>query len=201
MRRAVLKATTVLPVLGMLIPLTWGLATPGYSSISQQLSELEHLSGLPALATRAGALLSGLSIIAFAAVLLAHKPRPMLFSGLTAGVFGISMMSNGLFVMGSPLHGLYAIGLTCILAPACFAAERPQGERPDQISLVAASLTLLYMWGVVTGLDPAGFHGLTQRLSIVPIFGWFSYASLALLASPPVARTLSARGNMRRPRP
>jgi hypothetical protein len=117
-----------------------GLLTPGYSSIGQHMSELEMLGGWTAAATRAGAMISGVAILAFALALVLHKPGRMPFTAFLAMVFGISMISNGVFTMGSPLHGLYAIGLTIILVPASFAAERrydPEDNPPDHLSLLA----------------------------------------------------------------
>jgi len=61
----------------------------------------------------------------------------MPFTAVAAFVFGASMISNAVFTMGSPLHGLYAIGLSVILAPAFFAAE--ERNSLDRISLLAAN--------------------------------------------------------------
>jgi hypothetical protein len=35
----------------------------------------------------------------------------------------------------------------------------------------------------MTGLEPAATKGLTQRLITIPMFGWFGYASIRLLAN------------------
>jgi len=164
--------------------MAFGFIQPGYSSISQHMSELEVLHWPAEMATRIGALLSGLSIVGFGIALVLEKHARMPFTAGAAVVFGASMMSNGIFVMGSPLHGFYAIGLSVVLIPAFFAAEFPRNagtERPDMLSLVASVLVLAYMWLLMTGLDPAATRGLTQRLAVLPMFGWFSYASVKLL--------------------
>jgi hypothetical protein len=181
MSRILLKLSSVLPWLGMLVPMAAGWLVPGYSSVGQHMSELELVGGAAAWATRAGALLAGLAIIGFGVALLLRAPR-MPFTAAAALVFGLSMASNGVFTMGSPLHGLYAVGMSVILVPALFAAESPDAAgRKDWLSLSAAGLNLLYMWALLTKLDPAAIHGLTQRLACVPMFGWFGYASLRLL--------------------
>ena len=108
----------------------------------------------------------------------------MPFTAVAAIVFGVSIMSNGIFVVGSSLHGLHAVGLSVILIPAFFAAEYPKGSgviAPDRLSLAASVLILIYMWLLMTGLDPAAARGLTQRLAILPMFGWFYYASRRLV--------------------
>ena len=188
--RTLLILSAIFAPVGMLIPMAFGFCQPGYSSISQHMSELEAIPGAAAQATRIGAFGSGLSIAAFGIALLLTKTSRMPFTAVAALVFGASIMSNGIFMVGSPLHGLYAIGLTCILAPAFFAAEYPyrsDGERPDKISLTASVLVLIYMWLLMTGLDPAPIRGLTQRVAVLPIFGWYSYASIKLLGHRPNA--------------
>ena len=188
MKRVLLKLTAIGAPSGILLPMVWGWFEPGYASLSQQMSELELLHGSAALATRAGALICGLSLAAFALALLLSKSGRMPFTAASALVFGVSMMSNGVFVMGGPLHGLYGIGLACVLTPAFFAAEFPRNadtQNRDRLSLLAAVLCLVYMWLLVTGLDPAAGRGLTQRLASTPLFGWYSYAALKLLAYGP----------------
>jgi Protein of unknown function (DUF998) len=187
LRRVLLKLSAVLPLLGMLIPMVFGFFQPGYSSISQHMSELEALHGSVAMATRVGSLATGLSIVFFSVALLWEKSSRMPFTAAAALVFGASMMSNGIFVFGSPLHGLHAIGLSSILVPAFFAAEYPRTSgalSTDRLSLIASALILIYMWLLMTGLDPAATRGLTQRLAVVPLFGWYTYASIKMLRMP-----------------
>ena len=185
MTRSLLKLSAIFTPLGILVPMVSGVLTPGYSSIRQQMSELEMLGGLANVATRTGSIVSGVAILAFALALVLQKPTRMPFTAFLASFFGINMISNGIFMMGGPLHGLYGIGLTIILVPASFAAERrhdPHDRQTDQLSLLAAVLILVYMWAQLTGQDPAPFRGLTQRLDSVVMFGWFSYASAKLLS-------------------
>ena len=66
MCRFLFRQALVLPLLGMLIPITVGLLAPGYSSIQQHMSELELLSAGISSACRFGAIISGLSIMGFA---------------------------------------------------------------------------------------------------------------------------------------
>jgi hypothetical protein len=181
MRRFLLSLAMVLPLLGMLIPMLVGLCVPGYSSIQQHMSELELLSPGLSLACRFGAIVSGLSIIGFALGVVSPRGSRMPFTAVMAAIFGLSMISNGVFTMGSPLHGMYAIGLSVILVPALFAAEL---NRADPISLAVSCVTLVYMWALMTGMDPQPIHGLTQRMATIPMFGWFGYASFTLLRGP-----------------
>jgi hypothetical protein len=83
-----------------------------------------------------------------------------------------------------PLLGMLIPMTYVILVPAFFAAEYPNGSgttRSDGVSLIASALILIYMWLLMTRLDPAATRGLTQRLAVFPMFGWFSYASVKML--------------------
>jgi hypothetical protein len=190
MYKALLKQSIYLPLAAMLVPIVGSWFVPGYSSVSQHLSELEMLNGPVALVTRAAAIVSGASIILFALGLLSLSRR-YAFSASASAVFGLSMISNGVFVMGSPLHGLYGIGLISILGPAFFVAESYStdiGVRTRCWLLWAAFLTLVYMWLLFAGLDPVSYRGLTQRVAVFIMFGWYSLASFALLRRSAVAQ-------------
>ena len=96
------------------------------------------------------------------------------------------MLCNGIFTMGSPLHGLYGIGFFSILTPSLFIVELDAAKRTEAIATLskwAAVITLFYLWLTITRFDPGGFHGLTQRLAVIPMFGWYSCASYTLLGS------------------
>jgi uncharacterized protein DUF998 len=184
MTRVLLRVFAPLPLLAMLVLIVFGVFQPGYSSIAQHLSELEAIHGIAATATRVGALVSGFSVMVVGAALLLEKSSRLPFTAGATLIFGASIMSNGIFTVGSPLHGLHAVGLSIILAPAFFAAEFPNISgvtRSDRVSLFAATFILVYMWLLMTGLDPAATRGLTQRLAIFPMFGWFYYAGVRIL--------------------
>ena len=185
MTSPLIKQAVFVPLAAMLIPVLASFAVPEYSSISQHLSELEMLDHPAAAITRIAAIISGASIILFSAGLLRHASKQYVFTVLAAFVFGASMISNGIFVMGSPLHGLYGIGIFMVLTPAFFAAESLASVSPTVrlLSMLASVATLLYMWLMLSGFDPESYRGLTQRVALIPIFGWYSFASYALVRS------------------
>jgi hypothetical protein len=189
--KALLRQSIYLPLAAMLVPIAASWFVPGYSSVSQHMSELEMLSGPVALVTRAAAIVSGTSIMLFALGLISYSRR-YAFSAMASAVFGLSMISNGVFVMGSPLHGLYGIGLISILGPAFFVAESfssDLGERTKFWLLLAAFVTLVYMWLMFAGLDPAPYRGFTQRVAVFIMFGWYSIASFTLLRRLAIAQS------------
>jgi len=199
--KALLRQSVYLPLAAMLVPVASSWFIPDYSSVTQHMSELEMLDGPVVAITRAAAIVSGASIMLFALGLLAYSRR-YAFSALASAVFGLSMISNGIFVMGSPLHGLYGIGLISILGPAFFVAESPSADLDQRTKfwlLSASLLTLAYMWLMFAGLDPVAYRGLTQRLAVLVMFGWYSLASLALLRrlpsiKPSALQASAARG-------
>lgn len=176
-----IRQAVVVPLGIMLVLIGFGLTVPGYSSVSQHLSELGLLGGLPARMEQAAGVISGGSILLFSAALLVEGRRFALTT-LTSSLFGLSMVFNGIFPMGSPLHGLYGIGFFVVLTPLFFLLDLgPKASvRIGWTSRAASLLTLAYLWSMVAGLDPLPYHGLTQRLAIVPMFGWYTLAALEL---------------------
>ena len=189
MNHPLLQQARYLPLAAMLVPVAASWFVPGYSSVSQHMSELELLGGPVAAITRAAAIVSGASILLFGLGLLGYSRR-YAFTALASAVFGLSMVSNGVFVMGSPLHGLFGVGLVAVLGPAYFVAESHGIDLPPRARawlLAAALLTLGYMWLMFSGLDPSPYRGLTQRLAVLVMFGWYWLASGVLLRHRPAA--------------
>ncbi len=167
----------------MLIPIIVSFMVPGYSSISQHISELALLGYPVAAAQRITAIVTGVSILAFCVGLTLSAPRTFRFTAVTAALFAISMVSNGIFTMRTPLHGLYGLGLFMALVPAFFVAELPwrQGRTAVvSLSLAVAVFNMSYEWLIVSGFDPPGFRGLTQRVATIVIFGWYSVAAFVV---------------------
>jgi hypothetical protein len=166
--------TDKLLVLGW-IPLPWfllwttigGLLLPGYDPVSQHASELTLVPGLPNIAVKIAVLGTGASIIGFATSLWISSGRRLSWGSICWIVFGLSMLSNGIWNMGDPRHGFYAIGVMNIVAPALCLAESRKLADDRIIYLVTVTVTLanvLYLWLMLTGNDPAAFRGLSQRL-------------------------------------
>ncbi len=159
------------------------IAMPGYSSTSQHISELGLLDHPLASVMRFGAMIAGASVVLFGVGLLMHRSKTFGFTALAAITFGIAFFVSGIFHSG-PLHGLYGLTMFYVVVPAFFAAEMPAQLRTRfivQASLLAALLSLGYMWFLFSGLEPNGGRGFTQRLATLVIFGWYSIVSYALL--------------------
>lgn len=162
----------------MLLPMAAGVITPEHNSLSQHMSALTLLDGWPPLAVTLGAGLCGLSLLLFAGgCLVLTGALRWSYTALACLAFGLAMVFNALFPMGSPLHGLYGLAIFSVLVPAFFVAEF--GQRYLQpwlvpFSLLISLLSLAYMWLLLVGLDPPETMGLTQRVFTLVSFGWYA---------------------------
>lgn len=184
MRNTMIRQAQFVPLAAILVVIFAGIAMPGYSSTSQHISELGLLDHPLASVMHLGAMIAGASVVTFGVGLKLHLPKAFNFTPLAAVVFGVSYFASGIFHSGDPLHGLYGLVMFYVVVPAFFAAELPAPLRTRFIvkaSLLAALLSLGYMWFMFSGLEPHGGRGLTQRLAALVIFGWYSLASYALL--------------------
>lgn len=180
LKNILIKQAIVVPLGAMLVPILLAFFLPGYSSISQHISEVALLDHPIALVQRGAALITGVSITLFGTWLFLVKASN--YTAVAAVLFGASMISNGVFVMGSPLHGLYGLGFFMVLVPAFFAAEvAPANSRLRSLSMFAALAIMSYLWLMISGFDPEAFRGLTQRVATLLIFGWYAVASYSLL--------------------
>jgi len=158
-----------------ILPLPWfiiwvtigGMFMPGYSWISQHASEMTLVPGTANILLKIGALGTGVFFILFALGLWRYSDRKISWGAICWIVFGFSMVSNGIWNMGDPKHGFYAIGILNIVAPALSLAENRKlaDDRIVYLTTIAVSFSaILYLWLNVTGNDPEGYRGISQRL-------------------------------------
>lgn len=187
MKDALIKQAIAVPLGAMLVPILIAFFLPGYSSVSQHISEVALLDHPVALIQRLAAFVTGISITLFGIGLFLAKGAK--YTAVAAVLFGASMVSNGLFVMGSPLHGLYGLGFFMVLVPALFAAETSAvGSSLRNLSMLVALVIMFYLWLMLSGFDPKAFRGLTQRIATLLIFGWYAIASYSLMRNSRPAR-------------
>lgn len=170
----------------MAITIFAGFMVPGYSSMSQHVSELGVINHPAAAIMPIAAIVAGISVCLFGLGLLFHKSKAFSITALCTIIFGISYMSAGIFPTGTAMHGFYGLTMFYVLVPACFAAELPSAFRTRfliNFLLLSAVLSLVYMWSLLMGLEPHVTRGLTQRIAILIIFCWYPVASYTLLRS------------------
>ena len=101
-----IKQAFVAPLGAMVVAMLAGVFLPGYSSISQHLSEMTVLDSPAATITRVASVVTGVSLLLFGLGLVLSAGSRFALTALACALGGAAMTSNGIFVMGHPLHGL-----------------------------------------------------------------------------------------------
>lgn len=192
MKHFLIRQSLFLPLAAMLIPALLALGLPHYSSMSQHVSELQLLDHPIATVMRIAPIICGVSILLFGVGAYLTAPTRFAFTALTSAAVAANFISSGIFASGSPLHGLYGVGFFIPLVPACFAAESGLSRKVLHVSLGIAVVSMAYLWLNMSGLDP--FRGLTQRIAIVVIMGWYSFASYHLLRAIGSSESAASKG-------
>ena len=166
------------------IPVTIaGFLVDDYSSIAEHGSALslsDNATARTLLST--GAISAGVSCILLALGVVLKTREKHLLSGVLLMLFGTSMISNGLYPMGDPMHGIYGMGLSMMLVPfvVCYEVKGPAVRtRFYTVTLIAGLVNFVYFWALLVGVDPVEYSGLTQRIASLFIFGWIAYWGFA----------------------
>lgn len=175
MTRLFLKAGYV-PLLAWLLLVTLaGVLAENYSPIASHASVMTLQDGPAHIITNMAAWVSGLAIIVFGLGIWRLSGRVFSAGAVCWIVFGLSMLANGTWPMGSPLHGFYIIGIFNILAPAlsCLDIRNDQlRKRLYGVTMFVSLSSVLYLWVLLNGFDPEGYSGLTQRVFGTVNFLW-----------------------------
>ena len=178
-----IKQAVVIPILFFVPVFVGGLLTENYSLIQQHASEITLTESYNAIVViNCGAILTGLSCIVLGLGIVL-KFNKFLLTSILLSIFGVSMISNGIYPMGSILHGFYGIGLSYMILPfvACYELKNELMEKAFfRVSLFVGFFVFIYFWSMLVGLDPSNFKGLTQRIASVFIFGWIGYLAYVL---------------------
>lgn len=138
-----------------------------YDPIASHVSVMTLQVGTAHLLANMAALVSGAAIIAFGVGIWILSNRAFAGGALCWILFGISMLANGIWPMGGPMHGLYIIGIFNILAPTLSLLDIRDETLRDKLYSVTVFVSLtavLYLWLLLNGFDPEGYGGLTQRI-------------------------------------
>jgi hypothetical protein len=183
--RFLIYQAMLLPFL-WLIPIIIGFMIPDYDSISQHISEIAINESIPVMLAsinQISSLAIDVSITLFAIGLVFYEKKGISFTVFIGLVYGVGMLSNSIFPMGSPLHGLYGLPMFSVIIPAIFALEYGNGLNSKvfiKCSIVITILNFIYLWASVVGLDPNEYRGLTQRIAIYVINIWYFFAAYVM---------------------
>ncbi|MCH2230030.1 MAG: DUF998 domain-containing protein [Crocinitomicaceae bacterium] len=187
--KLLIKQALLVPIYFFAPVLTAGILTGDYSAISQHASEITLTDNSTAIMIlNSGAILSGSSCVLLSIGLMKLWKRKHLFSAILLMIFGASMISNGLYPMGNPMHGFYGIGLCLMIIPfvSCYEFKGSSvDKRYFPITITAGLVIFVYFWSMLVGLDPLEYRGLTQRIASIAIFGWIAYLAYEIIKTLP----------------
>jgi len=171
--RLLLKAGYLPLPTWLIISTIAGFLAENYSPIASHVSVMTLQDGPAHLLVNIAAQITGIALIAFGIGIWAHSRRLISVGALGWILFGIAMVTNGIWPMGSPMHGFYIIGVFNIIAPAMTLLDIRNEALREKLHTVTAFVSLsgmLYLWLLLTGFEPEGYSGLFQR-----VFGSINY--------------------------
>lgn len=161
-----------------------GLLATGYNPIESHVSVMTLQDGISHTLVNIAAVVAGVSLMAFSIGVWRLSGRLISGGALCMATFGVAMIGNGIWPMGSPMHGVYVIGIFNIIAPAlCLLDIRDDDlrQRLYAITVIISVTGMFYLWLNLTGFEPEGYSGLTQRIFGSINFAWpFLFAFQAL---------------------
>ena len=184
MKHILIKQGIFLPLIYFSTVILAGFFADDYHHWARHASELA-LNSDPAavLIFNIGAALTGISLILLGLGFVLNPGRRFVLTAALTVVFGITFLFGAIFAIGSPLHGLYGIGMCVMLVPFAFLYEQAtlfDKGAVHMLSIAAGLMMFLYLWSMIAGLDPVNLRGVTQRLFAIVVFGWYSYISFKL---------------------
>lgn len=163
-----------LPVWLILVTIA-GFIAVDYNPIASHASVMTLQEGNAHLLLNIAAITIGLSFIVFAIGIWALSKRKFSAGAFCWVLFGISMIANGIWPMGGPMHGLYIIGIANIIAPALSLLDIQDDTLRNElysVTVFVSICSLFYMWILLNGFDPEGYTGLTQRIFASITYLW-----------------------------
>lgn len=190
----------IVPILFTIIVIILGLLRPGYSHVSQAISELGEVGAPNAAVQDANFVVFGLLVIAFAVGL--HRGigdgRGSKIGPALVGSFGaVGAIGAGIFPLPSPLHvPVSLIGfISLIIATLVISRRLKQDARWQSYrsySLITGGIALaLFVALVFGGSNDSPYFGALQRIFLTPLFLWVELMAIHLLrlSNQPKAQT------------
>ncbi len=144
-----------------------GFLAVGYDPIASHVSVMTLEDTFSHSLANVAALAAGISIFVFGAAVWKLSGRVFSAGAVCWMMFGVAMITNGIWPMGSPMHGFYIIGIFNILAPALSLLDLKSNELRQRLHGITAFVSLAgmtYLWLALTGFEPEGYSGLFQRI-------------------------------------
>lgn len=160
-----------------------GIIIPGFDFVSKSISYVALEAPIYAYTHRVADIIIGLSMCGFAISMQLKSTNRFSTAMLATLLFGISMISAGIWTLETPLHLLYNLSIFMIIAPIAFALEFKNIIKSSAFESICVAVTVLHVfmfWLIYAGFIPQEFNGLIQRLWAIPTMGWFGIAAYKL---------------------
>ena len=170
-----------IPLLAM-VNISIGFLVPGYSVVSQHISELALETAFVAWTHRITDILIGISMCLFA--ISCYGMASAKFTFATMFSFGLTWIFAGIFILGSPLHDIYGLTTILLVVPVIFALEM-KGYYPtnffEKFSVCVTLIHVTFFWFFSYGYMPDEFKGISQRVWVFITLVWYGVAAFQLL--------------------
>ncbi|MGE6331933.1 DUF998 domain-containing protein [Stenotrophomonas sp. NPDC077659] len=122
---------------------------PSYDPLAQHASELLQAPTLASICVRISAIDSGMGLVALAIGVWRVSGQRIAVGAICWMIFGVSMLTNGLWPTGHPMHGFNAIGIANMIALEMsqigFSAWSANG-RAFAVTTVMSIAGIVYLW-------------------------------------------------------
>lgn len=165
-----------------LVNVSIGFFISDFNAFTQSISAVGLESAGYAYTHRAADILIGMSMCAFGIAISLLK-RKVTFSLVLLNLYGVSMISAGVWTLESPLHLLYNLSIVMILTPAVCALELKEEIGSLRFERFSISISLVHVsmfWFIYAGFMPQETSGLINRIWAVVGMSWFGIAAFVL---------------------
>ncbi|MGO2127546.1 MAG: DUF998 domain-containing protein [Pseudoalteromonas prydzensis] len=160
-----------------------GVIIPDFDFFAKSISYVALEAPLYAYTHRTANIIIGLSMCGFAFGIYRTSQSRISSASLSCFLFGISMISAGIWTLETPLHLLYNLSIFMIILPIAFSLEFKNIIKSQSFENVCVGVTVLHVlmfWLIYAGFIPQDYNGLIQRVWAIPTMGWFGVAAYML---------------------
>jgi hypothetical protein len=160
-----------------------GVVIPDFDFVAKSISYVALEDPIYAYIHRIADIIIGLSMCGFAFAMQLLSLNRFSTAMLATSLFGISMISAGIWTLETPLHLLYNLSIFMIIVPMAFALEFKNVIKSSVFESLSVAVTVLHVfmfWLIYAGFIPQEINGLIQRLWAIPTMGWFGIAAYKL---------------------
>jgi len=161
-----------------------GVIIPDFDFVAKSISYVALEAPIYAYTHRIADIVIGLSMCGFSFAMQNLSQNRFSTAMLATSLFGISMISAGIWTLETPLHLLYNLSIFMVIAPMAFALEFKNIIKSRAFESFSVAVTVLHVfmfWLIYAGFIPQEINGLVQRVWAIPTMAWFGVAAHMLI--------------------